>query len=153
MDISYREAALADITQLQYVRHAVKENVLSDPSLVPDKDVEDYIINRGKGWVCEVDDKIVGFAIADLKDNSIWALFLLPEFEGKGIGRKLQELMLGWYFNQTKEKLWLTTAPGTRAETFYRKSGWNEVGRKNNGEIKFELTFSGWQQPSAETSR
>ena len=35
----YREAAIRDIAQIQFVRNAVKENRLSDPALVPDKDV------------------------------------------------------------------------------------------------------------------
>ena len=58
----FREAVVADIPQIQVVRNSVTENTLSNPDLVPDKDVEDYITNRGKGWVCEVDKKIVGFS-------------------------------------------------------------------------------------------
>ena len=34
----FREAQISDIQQIQIVRNAVKENVLSDPSLVTDKD-------------------------------------------------------------------------------------------------------------------
>ena len=71
------------------VRHLVKENVLSNSGLVTDADCEEYITVRGKGWVSEIDNVIVGFAIADLKDNSIWALFIQPEYEGKGIGKEL----------------------------------------------------------------
>ena len=48
----FREAFVSDIEQMQVVRNAVKENMLSDPALVPDKDVEEYITKRGKGWVC-----------------------------------------------------------------------------------------------------
>lgn len=36
-----REAKIADISQIQIVRNVVKENRLSDPALVPDKDVEE----------------------------------------------------------------------------------------------------------------
>jgi hypothetical protein len=76
-----REAVLNDIPQIQVVRNSVKENVLSDPGFVTDKDCEEFLTSRGKGWVCEIDSKIVGFSIADLKENNIWALFLQPEFE------------------------------------------------------------------------
>jgi hypothetical protein len=62
-----RQAAITDIPQIQIVRNLVKENRLSNPALVPDRDVEDYITRRGKGWVCEVNNKIVGFSIADLQ--------------------------------------------------------------------------------------
>lgn len=41
----FREATIQDIKQIQLVRNSVKENTLSDPNLVPDRDVEDYILN------------------------------------------------------------------------------------------------------------
>ncbi len=140
----YREAEITDITQIQFVRNAVKENRLSDPALVPDKDVEEYMTKRGKGWVCEVDEVIVGFAIIDLIDNNVWALFLLPEFEARGIGKKLHQIMMDWYFVHTKEKVWLGTEPRSRAEKFYRMQGWKEVGVHGKGEIKFEMNFDTW---------
>jgi len=140
----FREAQISDIPQIQFVRNAVKENRLSDPSLVPDEDVEEYITNRGKGWVCEIDKQIVGFAIADLVANNIWALFIHPDFEARGIGKKLHGMMMDWYFLQTKEKVWLGTEPNSRAEKFYRMQGWKEVGVHGKGEIKFEMDFSTW---------
>ena len=140
----YREAEIADITQMQFVRHAVKENRLSDPALVPDKDVEEYMTNRGKGWVCETDKTIVGFAMVDLIENNVWALFVHPDFEAMGIGKKLHRIMMDWYFVQTKEKIWLGTEPKSRAEKFYRMQGWKEVGVHGKGEIKFEMSFDTW---------
>jgi len=143
--MQYREARITDIPQIQRVRHSVKENVLSDPSLVTDADVEDYLTRRGKGWVCEADDAIVGFAIADLQDHNIWALFLLPAFEGKGIGKVLHNIMLQWYFSQTDETVWLSTASQSRAEGFYRKMGWQEAGSYGKNEIKFLMDIATWQ--------
>lgn len=144
MNTLYREAVPADIPQIQFVRNAVKENQLSDPALVPDSDVNDYICNRGKGWVCEVEGKIAGFSIADLVDKNVWALFLHPDHEGKGIGKELHRLMMEWYFSQTQEKIWLGTAPASRAQTFYRMQGWREVGMHGKGEVKFEMTYADW---------
>ena len=140
-----REANLRDIKQIQIVRNAVKENTLSDPTLVTDADCEEFLTVRGKGWVCEIENEIVGFAIADLQNNNIWALFLHPQFENKGIGRKLHNTMLDWYFSKTKSNVWLGTSPKTRAEIFYRKSGWKEVGIHGDGEIKFEMSFDHWR--------
>jgi len=51
----FHEAKTTDIAAMQIVRHTVKENILSDPALVTDKDCEEFITQRGKGWVCEVD--------------------------------------------------------------------------------------------------
>src|SRR5918994_1601874 len=142
--MQFREATIQDIPRIQRVRNSVKENVLSDPNLVTDADCIDYITRRGKGWVCEDEGKIVGFAIADVMGNNIWALFLEPELEGKGIGRKLHQLMMDWYFSQTNKKVWLSTAPASRAENFYRKAGWIETGVYGKGEIKFEMTKENW---------
>jgi GNAT superfamily N-acetyltransferase len=141
----FREALLTDIPQIQSIRNAVKENSLSDPALVPDKDVAEYITHRGKGWVCEANDRVIGFAIADLKENNIWALFIQPGYEGRGIGRRLHDEMLDWYFDQDKELAWLSTSPGTRAEIFYRKAGWREIGTHGKGEIKFGMTGKAWR--------
>jgi GNAT superfamily N-acetyltransferase len=142
--MTIREAKIDDIKQIQIVRNSVTENTLSNPALVTDKDCEEFLFERGKGWVCEIDHQIVGFAIADLKENNIWALFLRPEFEKQGIGRQLHDIMLNWYFVQTKDKVWLGTSPKTRAEKFYRKSGWKEIGTHGKGEIKFEMTYNDW---------
>ena len=141
-----REAQISDVKQIQKVRNSVTENMLSNPDLVTDKDCEDFILIRGKGWVCDIDGQIVGFSIADLKENNIWALFVQPGFDKQGIGRKLHDVMLNWYFAQTKENVWLGTSPNTRAELFYRKSGWKEVGTHGKGETKFEMTFENWKK-------
>ena len=47
--------------------------------------------------------------------------------------------MLDWYFENYDKTIWLGTSPNTRAENFYRANGWKEVGRRKNGEIKFEM--------------
>jgi len=138
-----REATAADIKQIMKVRFAVKENVLSNPDLVTEADCAEFMFERDKGWVYEIDGVVVGFSIVDLKDNNIWALFLEPEFENRGIGQKLHDIMLDWYFSQTDKTVWLGTSPGTRAEGFYRKSGWKDVGMHGK-EIKFEMTKNDW---------
>lgn len=143
-EIYIREAKIEDINQIQKVRNSVVENTLSDPTLVTDKDCEEYLTIKGKGWVCEVNSQIVGFSIIDLIGNNVWALFLNPENEGRGLGRKLHDIMLDWYFSKTRDSVWLGTAKNTRAEYFYRHAGWIEIGVHGNDEIKFEMTFDNW---------
>lgn len=142
--MTIREADINDIPRIQYVRYSVKENELSDPSKVTDADCEEYLTKRGKGWVCEEDGNVVGFAIADLQDHNLWALFVQPEYEGRGFGRRLHDTLLDWYFTQTQTPIWLSTAPGTRAEEFYRECGWKETGTTSSGEKKFEMGSSEW---------
>lgn len=142
----FREALVADIPQIQVVRNAVKENILSNPALVSDADCEEFMTVRGKGWVCIIDDKVAGFAIADLKEDNIWALFVGPSHEGKGIGKTLHRLMMNWYFSQNKNHVWLGTAPGTRAEIFYSNQGWTATGTVHKNETKFEMTAQEWNR-------
>jgi len=39
----YRKATTDDIPQIQIVRNSVKENQLSDPSLIPNELVEEFV--------------------------------------------------------------------------------------------------------------
>jgi GNAT superfamily N-acetyltransferase len=140
-----RQALVSDIPQIQFVRNTVKENTLSDPALVPDQDVEDYINRRGRGWIWEEAGRIVGFSIVSVIDQNVWALFVEPGQDKKGIGRALHDIMMDWYFQQTDQPVWLSTTPGTRAEGFYRKAGWQETGLYGKGEIRFEMSRAQWQ--------
>lgn len=138
-----REAGIEDIDALSVVRLAVKENVLNNPALVTHQDYVDYLTVHGKGWLAEIDGVTAGFAIASLYHNNIWALFVHPRFEKNGVGKQLHHTMMDWYFSQTDKPVWLSTAPGTRADAFYRKAGWNDVGISGN-EVKFEMVQSDW---------
>jgi len=141
--VIFREAKIYDIPQMQIFRNSVKENQLSSPDIVKDKDYEIYLTDNGKGWVCEIKKQIVGFAIVDMLENNIWALFITPKFENQGIGKQLHNMMLNWYFQQTKVPVWLGTAPNTRAENFYELSGWEAIGMHGK-EVKVQMTFEQW---------
>lgn len=145
----FREAIINDIPQMQIVRNAVKENVLSNPALVKDEDYVEYLTKRGKGWICEIDYMVVGFAICDLIDDNIWALFVHPSFDKQGIGKTLHKLMMDWYFAQGKQMCWLSTEPNSRAEKFYEMQGWKNGGIYGKGETKFEMTKLGWVTPKS----
>ena len=56
------------------------------------------------------------------------------------ITRLLHDTMLDWYFEQTSTTVWLGTTPNTRAASFYRKAGWQEVGMHGKDELKFEMS-------------
>ena len=150
MEFSIREATEKDIDQIQLIRRAVKENILPDPEIVSNEDCRIYITQRGKGWVAESNDVILGFAIADLEDNNIWALFIHPDHEKQGIGKQLHDTMLSWYFDTGKSWVWLSTDPGTRAEGFYNSHNWTRTEELPNGEIKFKMTAEAWRDRTKE---
>lgn len=132
-----RQALREDIPAIQRIRMAVRENRLVS-RVIADAEVIDAIEQRGRGWVVLEAEDIVGFGIALREERNIWALFIDPEFEGRGHGRRLLEAMCDWLWSLGDAPLWLSTDPGTRAEAFYEKAGWRRAGRLANGEVKFE---------------
>ena len=87
----FRETKVYDIQQRHHIRKSVKENILLNPNSITDADYQEFITVRGKGWVCENENLILGFSIVDIQDRNVWALFVHPDYEGNGIGKKLQE--------------------------------------------------------------
>ena len=77
----YREATIEDIPELHRVRMAVRENVLNNPHLVKPDDYMRFLTTHGKGWLCEVKNEVLGFAIIDTTNKNIWALFIHPDHE------------------------------------------------------------------------
>jgi GNAT superfamily N-acetyltransferase len=132
-----RQALRADVPGIQRVRRAVHENRLTT-SVVTDDDVVDAIERTGRGWVVEVDGRIVGFAIGNAGSGNIWALFVEPGHEGRGHGRRLHDAMFDWLWSQSLKRLSLTTGSATRASNFYGAAGWQLAGTQPNGELLFE---------------
>ena len=139
-----RVATEADIPQMHEIRMSVRENQLSDPSRIQPDDYRTLLTQRGRGWVAEVEGQVVGFAVADQERSNVWALFVQPSFEGCGVGFRLHEVMLTWFFETGAEGVWLSTSPATRAERFYRSAGWRLVGQDAQGEMRFEMSREAW---------
>lgn len=141
--ISYREASVADIPSLAAIRLEVTENTLTDPGRVTRGMYHDYLTTAGKGWLCEVNRRIVGFSIAAKADATIWALFVHPQYEGRGIGKELLSLAVDWLFEQGADAISLTTDPETRAERLYQAGGWERGEHIANGEVRYRLQRPG----------
>ncbi|HEV3104909.1 MAG TPA: GNAT family N-acetyltransferase [Trinickia sp.] len=109
-----RLATVNDIPQMFQVRFAVRENRLAPGIVIPEEDVRHAIEDTGRGWVIEADSQILAFGIADAVNASIWALFVHPDVEGQGYGRRLHNEMVSWLWSRGVEMIWLTTTPGTR---------------------------------------
>src|SRR5215471_17435097 len=86
-----RRAVPRDFSRIIEIRQSVRENRLSDTGLVTAKDCADFI-ERSEIWVWEEDDAVQGFAAGDVRDGWIWALFVAPGHEGRGIGQALMPL-------------------------------------------------------------
>jgi len=133
-----RLATVADIEAMHAIRLAVTENRLGDPGRVTTEKYQAMLGERGKGWVFEDDaGVIVGFAIADALSRSLWALFVHPGHERRGVGRALHEAMVTWLFTIDDKPIWLTTEPHTRAARFYAAAGWLPQPSPVAGELCF----------------
>jgi GNAT superfamily N-acetyltransferase len=132
-----RPAAASDIDAMHALRLRVAENRLSDPRQVTEDSYLPYLAQSG-AWIAETEDGPAGFAILDVEGCSVWALFVAPEAEGRGIGRALHARMIEGAMAHGLGRLSLNTAPGTRAERFYTEAGWIKTGRTGTGELSFE---------------
>lgn len=142
-----RRANESDVAEMYRIRMRVRENRLSDPRKVQPRHYVERL-RAGAGWVCEIDAAVVGFAIADTNRDSVWALFVDPAHERRGVGRLLHDTIVEWLFASGADRIWLTTDPNTRAERFYRAAGWHEAGTTANGELRFELTPADFRRSS-----
>ena len=131
-----RKAVPADQPRIHAIRMAVRENILSDPSKVTAEEVAWYRDNA-IFLVAESAGEIAGFACANHQTGLIWALFIDPAQEGRGHGRALLDAALAGLKAAGHAQAWLETGAGTRAERFYRRHGWRDMGRGLDGQIVF----------------
>jgi len=132
-----RLAQAADWPVVCELRLSVLENRLNNPASVTQAMYDEYIARIGRGWVAEIEGRIEGFCIVR-DDGYVWALFVRPGFEGRGLARALMAECVGWLVGLGVSRAELETGAGTRAERFYRRAGWREVER-NGADITFHL--------------
>ncbi len=139
------EARPEHIPGMFRVRLAVTENALTEERLrelgITPESLKAELGQRYQGWVIEEDGQVVGFSIADVQTFSVWALFVMPGFEGRGFGTRLLDRAVEFLWDRGATRIWLKTDPDSRAAGFYRRSGWRESGTIDNGEITFELEY------------
>ncbi|HEX9932869.1 MAG TPA: GNAT family N-acetyltransferase [Allosphingosinicella sp.] len=135
-----RAGCAADIPRLIEIRAAVRENRLSDPASIACADYE-ACIARGHLWVAEEGGSVLGFAALDAAAASVWALFVDPVAEGRGIGRRLLDRLVAEARALGLPALTLTTEAGSRAERLYRAAGWTIVDCGADGTVTMQITL------------
>lgn len=135
-----RKATLADQPRIHAIRMGVTENVLSDPSKVSDEEVAWYR-EQAIFLVAEEDGEVVGFACANHLSGLVWALFVDPLHEGHGHGSALLDETLARLKAAGHSQAHLNTGASTRAERFYRRHGWRDMGYDLGGQIVFVRTL------------
>ena len=139
----FRQATGADMSGIARVRFSVDENLASPTQLAERGSTNDNVaasrLHDAKGWVAVQEGEIVGFSIADRTAGMIFALFVLPRCQGRGIGSRLLGAALAWLWENGVERAWLTTGPGTKAAGFYERRGWKRAGTDTFGDVRLEL--------------
>jgi GNAT superfamily N-acetyltransferase len=133
-----RKAARADYPRISEIRLSVRENQLATSKYAAVDRTADWIFDNAAFWVWDEDGAIQGFSAADPRNGEIFALFIHPAYERRGIGRALLPLACQILRDSGHKVAMLTTEPGTRAERFYRRDGWTETGREGDGQIIFQ---------------
>ena len=133
-----RTATRADYPRISEIRLSVQENRLSKSKYdAVERDIN-WAFDNSTFWVWEEDNAVQGFSAADPRDGTIFALFVHPSYEGRGIGRALLPMACQILRDSGHAVATLTTDADTRAERFYRRDGWTEVGQQDDGQIVFQ---------------
>lgn len=120
----------ADAPALIELRGRTRENALSAETLaqmgITAESVAARLRSTHRGWLCEVDRCLAGFAMGDRQSGELWVIAVAPEFEGRGIGSQLLAAVERWLWSCGWEALWLWTDvdESRRAYSFYLRHGW-----------------------------
>lgn len=126
-----RQVTCEDLPELFAVRAATRENPMSREALrelgVTEASTAQWLSTTHRGWLAEVDHKIVGFAIGDGSTGELWVIAVLPAYEGQGIGSMLLRAVEEWLSALGWAELWLWTSNDQKlkAFSFYLKHGWS----------------------------
>ncbi len=140
-----RAATIYDVDALFDIRCSVVENHQSREELAALGITVETVAEMIEGGdyvttVAEVQGRLVAFTMAQISQAYVFACFIRPEYEGKGIGKVLMNAAEGGLRRAGVSEAWLSTGadPDLRAIGFYRYLGWRESGFLDDGQIIFK---------------
>jgi ribosomal protein S18 acetylase RimI-like enzyme len=105
-------------------------------------------------YVAEVPDRgIVGFVdfgepreSIDAYETELYAIYILPEFQRRGVGRRLFDLGVEALVRDGKNSMYLLALEVSPYKSFYERMGGQVVGRKRKEieGVMFEVEVHGW---------
>ena len=147
-DINIRIAQRNDVETLFEIRTSVVENYQSREEIaelgITPESVTKMLEIDCCAWVAEIDEQSIGFSIANATEKTILGLFVLPSWEGRGVGKALIQTAENWLSSKGIEEIWLLTGndPNLRAYGFYLHLNWTPVGVESDGDFKGEIKFT-----------
>lgn len=135
MAYTYRCAIPDDIGNCMELRGQTRENAVSIERLnalgiTRESWSSDVVNGNLRGYVCLDEGRIVGYCFGDSRTGEIVVLALLPDWEGRGIGRQLLNLIVQDFAAAGFQRLFLgcSSNPEVRSYGFYRHLGWRPTG-------------------------
>ncbi len=138
-----RLARPADVGAMFHIRTSVTENALALEQLAQlgiTPEAVRLIVQSSPtcAWVAEAGDgEVVGFSMVDLPQACLFAAFVLPGCEARGLGRQLVAACEAAQFAH-HPVAWLETARHSRAAGFYRHLGWGHETDVGGSDIRLE---------------
>lgn len=130
-----REMREDDIEAVIKVRLSTRENVvtlqeLEDNYGVTPESLAAAMRGTVRGWLCEDGGRAVGFSMGNKRAGEVQVLAVLPDYEGRGIGKALLSQVQDWLRGEGWEEIWLKANPDPeiRASGFYEHLGWEATG-------------------------
>jgi GNAT superfamily N-acetyltransferase len=144
MHYEFRKLGREDIASVYEIRFSVTENLIHAHQikyLCREQLLED--IGQGGGWMCLFNGEKVGFSLGLFVPGAVVAaLFVVPEHQGRGIGKRLLRLATTWLNERGAHRIMLETDPGSKADLFYQRQGWQRGELTKEGvQVEFSLTI------------
>lgn len=131
-----REAVPADAAACIELRGRTRQNAVSADRLlgygITAASWAEGIRNGGlPGCVAEADGRLLGYCFGDRATGEVQVLALLPEAEGRGLGRQLLAEVMTRLRALGHGRLYLGCSPdpASRSHGFYRHLGWRPTGQ------------------------
>jgi ribosomal protein S18 acetylase RimI-like enzyme len=135
MSITYRTAVPNDIAACIELRGKTRENSVSIERLKAlgvtlESWSSDVAEGRVTGYLCLDAGKLAGYSFGDIPTGEVVVLALLPEWEGKGIGKHLLDTIVQDFVKLGFRRVFLgcSSNPKVRSYGFYRHLGWMSTG-------------------------
>lgn len=130
MEIKYRQLRVSDLRATYEIRFSVYENLIREEHVrYIQREAALADISQGGGWICVVKGIEIGFCLPIfIPEPYLAALFVVPEFQGRGIGTELLRRALTWFEGKGASQACLVTDANSAAENFYLHRGWRQEG-------------------------
>jgi ribosomal protein S18 acetylase RimI-like enzyme len=132
-----REAIESDMDSLFDIRASTRENAISREYLesigiTAESWAAGILTGDQQTWVCFDGATAVAFCGADATNGEVVVLAVLPDYEGRGIGKRLLNHAVKWLRSRGWRRLWLATDPDPKVRSygFYRAQGWRPTGER-----------------------